>query len=524
MPGGMTQIKTYGYPDLYTTNTPEITFFKRVYKRHTNFASEELPLKFDGLADFGKDATVAFPRHGDLVWRVWLQVTVPNLYDYVPVSPGRTDMVTEDVTARADGRVKSTTKAFVNGQTVPLGNNRRKWFLDRTLAYDAVADTGNTSGLITLGYTVGDVAYADEALTQEILTWPYYVKTGEGVSLSYSLPTWRMRWCNSLGYSLVESVELEVGGQKIDRYVPEWSDMMDELAGSEGTRPGMWEMLGKYADDEPVETGGRFRRMAGSRTLYIPVHFTFAKNKHHSMALPLVALSYHVAKLNVRFRPYLGCIASTVPLTRLESKRGGSEPCLTDATVFAEFVFLESTERRNFATRPHEYLIEQTQLLNDEVVLANMSGRKIALTFSQPVKELVFVYTATRFTDANQYFRYGMADGVGAQSSVSPIKDAKILLNGADRLSTRPGDYFRLVQPYMYHSRTPRKHVYVYSFALNPEDVQASGACNFSRVDSAHLTLTFAPGIPAGRLRIFAKSYNLFRIQGGMAGLAFNAG
>jgi hypothetical protein len=241
----------------------------------------------------------------------------------------------------------------------------------------------------------------------------------------------------------------------------------------------------------------------------------------------MVALHYHAVKLRFRFRNYLDCIWSTIPITSLEAKNGGHEPYFLDAKIYAQYVFLESPERRRFVTSPHEYLIEQVQLMNDELVLANTSSRKIQLTFTQPVKEIVWVYTARQFYESgesNSFFRYDYPDATGADSGLSPVVSAKLLLNGDDRTANRPSAYYRLIQPYQHHARTPRKNVYVYSFALNPEDVQPSGSCNFSRVDSAHLTLTFAPGIPAGRLRIFGVSTNLLRIEGGMAGMAFTAG
>ena len=77
-------------------------------------------------------------------------------------------------------------------------------------------------------------------------------------------------------------------------------------------------------------------------------------------------------------------------------------------------------------------------------------------------------------------------------------------------------NYFNFVQPYQYHSGVPMRGVNVYSFALNPEEHQPSGTCNFSRIDNATLNLT--PGAN-GTLTVMAHGYNVLRVASGMGGL-----
>ncbi len=491
MGGALAQLSSVGVADAFLTASPQITYFKSIWRRHTNFSLEAIDQVFDGTADFGRKATVQLSRNGDLVSRVWLQVTLPDLAAY-DITPAPAEGNSVDVTAAAQVTT-STAAQDLQGTAA-------------TLVY-------KKSSTI-FAYEKSGRRYTDAALTSEIKTWPYMVASGN----TYVVPTALVRWCNSVGHALVSSVELEIGGQRIDRHFSEWWDIWSELSEKEEKRAGLWSMVGKY-DATAYDTYAR--EHAGPRTLFIPLTFCF--NRHAGLALPLVALAYHAVKFNFEFRPYLECINSTVPVTALTSKEGAMLPTLGDIRLYAEYVFLDTPERRRFATMPHEMLVEQLQFLGDEAVLPSAVNRKFQLNFNHPVKELVWVYVPKAHYDVdpetgNRLFDYF----IPGSPDVDVFDTAKIVLNGNDRISERPAGYFKRVQPYQHHTRCPAKNVYVYSFALTPEDVQPSGSCNFSRIDSAQLQLKLRDDIELGRVKIYALSYNVVRIQSGMAGLSFS--
>jgi hypothetical protein len=148
------------------------------------------------------------------------------------------------------------------------------------------------------------------------------------------------------------------------------------------------------------------------------------------------------------------------------------------------------------------------------------------LNFNHPVKELIWT---------------GGAIG-GVQTALDSTKDYQLKLNGHDRMSSRPLDYFTKQQVWMHHTGpgdlTPvgvdadarlltsaankpgvgsaGNGIAVYSFALKPEEHQPSGTCNFSRIDNAQLI-----GPEQGR-DVFAVNYNVLRIMSGMGGLAYS--
>lgn len=485
MGGGLAQLASFGTADVVLTGNPQITFFRLVYRRHTLFSIESIDNAFSGPVDFNKKATATLAKNGDLVHKVWLQVSLPDLAAY-NVVPTPQEGQTVDVT-----------------QILSLNPNNGGYYLDGTFATQKVWKSG-------LKY------YANYEKTIEIVTWPYMLRTAD----TYTVPGQRVRWCNGVGYALMKSVEIEIGGQRIDKHYSEWWDIWSELSEKEERRAGLWAMVGKYDDAEYAAT--YLREHSAARTLYIPL--TFCYNRVPGLSIPLVALQYNNVNFNIEFRPYMECIKSNVDCTALTAKSGGTAVTFDDCKLYVDYIYLDVEERRRFATIPHELLVEQLQFLGDESILASTLNRKVILNFTHPVKELVFVYTAADNYAAdpkggNSWFDYSMPD---APRTTNPFSTVKLLINGHDRFSTRPGDYFKRVQTYQHHTRVPSKNIMVYSFALNPEDMQPSGSCNFTRLDTAHLQLTMNSALKDGKIKIYAVSYNILRISSGLAGLAFS--
>jgi len=206
-----------------------------------------------------------------------------------------------------------------------------------------------------------------------------------------------------------------------------------------------------------------------------------------------------------------------------------SKISLTSASLWVDYIFLDTDERRRFAQLSHEYLIEQLQFTGADTVTGNSTNsmKTIRMNFNHPCKELVWVVkpdTATdnvvaapywnNFTDRNTDNQYILGR--------NPITQAKIQLNGNDRFAERKGSYFSLVQPYQHHEFTPslfNNGINVYSFAIKPEDHQPSGTLNMSRIDTAVLSVSSSVN---GTIYIYTVNYNVLRILSGMGGLAYS--
>lgn len=190
-----------------------------------------------------------------------------------------------------------------------------------------------------------------------------------------------------------------------------------------------------------------------------------------------------------------------------------SVPTTFTGSLYVDYIYLDTDERRRFAQVSHEYLIEQLQFTGEETT-SNTSNR-FRLNFNHPVKYLVWVtqVTSNTATNVNRWTDY--TDGTTPYGGGDHLVDAKLQLNGHDRFVTRQAAYFNLVQPYQHFPKGPAVGVYAYSFALNPVEHQPSGTVNMSRIDNATLLLTLASAVSTA-VRIYAVNYNVLRIMSGI--------
>jgi hypothetical protein len=335
-------------------------------------------------------------------------------------------------------------------------------------------------------------------------------------------------YVNYYGLRLLNYVEIEIGGQKIDKHYSHWLYIWNELSLPKSKRYGYSEMV-----------GGLGKGAVAGKTLHIPLEFWFCRNI--GLALPLIALQYHEVKVNINFESAIKCGATGQPDF--------------SASLWVDYIYLDTDERRRFAQLSHEYLIEQLQFTGQESV--SSTSIKPKLNFNHPCKELIWFIAKDTDTNVNNWFNYttksGAVDDVISnnanlnsslmQSDINyasapttttppsnPVKNAKLVLNGNDRFYERPGRYFNLVQPYQHHENIPSNAgINVYSFALKPEEHQPSGTLNMSRIDTAVLNLTFEKAVtgtgynPADyTLFVYAVNYNVLRILSGMGGLAYS--
>jgi hypothetical protein len=228
--------------------------------------------------------------------------------------------------------------------------------------------------------------------------------------------------------------------------------------------------------------------------------------KGRVVTVPLIALQYHEVKINIDFES----IGNLLKYGSTTFSASGVKGDLPSCSLWVDYIFLDTDERRRFAQLSHEYLIEQLQFTGDESVTG--LNPKIKLNFNHPVKELIWVVQRDSQLTAggsNNWTNYA-ADGVDTNGTVNSVKSAKLQLNGQDRFAERAGTYFNLVQPFQHHENVSTNvGINVYSFALKPEEHQPSGTLNLSRVDTAVLQLTLAAGVPNATVKSFATNYNV---------------
>ena len=552
MGGGLLQLVAYGAQDLYLTGNPQITFFKVVYRRHTNFAIESRKLIFNGSPNFGDTNSCNILKGPDLLHKLYLEVEINS------------------------GKINCSSK-------------------DNFKAF---------------------------------------------------------RWLNWLGHILIKKASFNIGGTEIDRHDGEWLHIWNELTQKGEKAEAYAEMVGNvpyltqiHTSNYTTETHNIFDGTSAEHEfkLYIPMQFWFTKSP--GLALPLIALNHSDINIEVEFEMLKNVIwatEETVDSFRTNTGNGifTTLPKFNNAYFYADYVYLDTDERKRFAQSAHEYLIEKIQIGSVQSS-SNTTLINYNLNFTHPVKELIWVirqdnYTKDGYTQSRagkQYYNYttqfdytgfsgtpepnsgvGMVGGRKPQniwnglSSISlphieglfepdlsetnstpttswlsdattklkstgsledkkklgydrvkyyhvstdatsgsvesyknkhidrflgvnnvqndqynftlddttqnvasqyygnwlssgnktrlldqgknPVKEAKLILNSNDRISPRDGFYFNVIQPMDHHTSVPAVGINTYSFAFEPEDHQPSGSCNFSRIDNASIEVT----------------------------------
>lgn len=457
--GGLLQLVAQGKQDVFLTGNPQITWFKMVYRRYTNFAIESQQIYFDGDPDFGKRVTALIPRRGDLLGSIIMEVVLP------------------------------------------------------------------------------------------------FVTMSDGTSGSY---------VNSTGYALIEEVSLEIGEQEIDKQTGEWMQIWSTLATPASQIDALNNMVGRVDGlnqpptiiPSPSCSVGGYKY--GAVKLYIPLQFWF--NRSPGLYLPLLAMQYHPVRINMKLRSLASMISnantadSCSTITPLPTS-------IVDVRLWGDYVYLDREERRRFVSNTHEYLIEQIQYTPHISIPENVNIQQIRMEFNHPLREIMWVVQREQMVTTHEWFNFGSTSAFEAGISRDMLQDATLQVDGYDRFDTRDAGYFRLVQPYQYHTRTDVKNfIYMYSFSLRPEEMQPSGSLNASRIDNMNLTINLRPdsnepvtlsipivdpngnpllnldGSPQTRevanpayvpnrgpahVVVYAKNHNVLRVVNGFAGLLF---
>jgi hypothetical protein len=486
------QLVAFGAQDVYLTGNPKVTFFQAVYKRHTNFAMENIQQTVNGSATSSGRVSVTIARNGDLIGQMYV------------------DLQSQAACVTFSGHSVS-----------------------------AVSSVGNVFD----GCWLAERAISD--------------------------------------------IELSIGGQRIDKHYQRWWRLYSELFMDE-TKKIQYGKLTSNPTGEAYASSGTNGAAAGQ--VILPLLFFF--NRNPGLYLPLIALQYHEVRLDFDLSSeYSACFQPTF-------------------NVWGNYVYLDTEERRRFAQKGHEYLIEQVQHTGtDSLNLSGTqtgtgAGAQIRLSYNHPVKELIWCLTnsanyggkqlwdfsskagivnttllsltssnvlyavngyspsaeskAAFDTTANVYAATPISYATGSPllithpfkdvpgyawtedgnpsptvgpnaikgQAVGPLASFRLILNGQDRFKDQSGTFFNQVQPLWHHTGNPYPGIYCYSFALKPEEHQPTGTCNFSRIDNAQVDVRVKAGIVTGSagntLEMWAVNYNVLRIQSGMGGLAFS--
>jgi hypothetical protein len=366
----------------------------------------------------------------------------------------------------------------------------------------------------------------------------------------------------------IAAVELTIGGQRIDKHYQTWFRLYAECFLGESDKIN----YGKLASSSsPVADN------TNVNSVYLPLLFFF--NRNPGLYLPLIALQYHEVRLDfdltAYFTSYFGSSAQVfevwanyVYLDTEERRRfaqkgheylieqvqhTGGDSITASGNPGAQTIRLSFNHpvkeliwcyTNTTATAYNSMWNFSTSCANVNVtcaasplytpgVLPHAAG--VPRLFSNLFVNGTTLLTVDKYTSNLYWIEEGTANNYALSSQaagtiaggipmveVGPLYNFKLVLNGQDRFKEQTGKYFNQYQPLLYHTGVPYPGIYVYSFALQPEEHQPTGTCNFSRIDNAQVAINMKSGYTTPLQKMFAVNYNILRIQSGMGGLAFS--
>ena len=527
MGGGLIQLVAYGAQDMYLTGNPQITFFKVVYRRHTNFAIESIKQLFTGTQDFDNTIHCTISRSGDLLYRMYLQTKLPS----VNISSGLTTgteyrafrwlnwvghVLVDEVELSIGGQqIDKQTGEWMhlwNELTQIQSSNSSsatcatdEYTLYIPLQFWFCRHAGLALPIISLQFSDVKVAIKLRKLseciwaTKQNTSTDYQSKTG--VDALASTPSLTDTYLY-VDYIFLDTAERRRFAQVQHEYLIEQTHQSKSFNIPSGdTTPNV-----TFNFNHPVK-----------ELVWVVQPETFTTNAFTQPRGGHQWFNY------TDYWDYSGFSGTPSGYYGNGMKGGRSQNNMFDGFSTVKVAgalnnnnaWVTTTASSTAANSGYDNVSNYTEA----------SG--VNLYANRTVEHLLGPNLATPITGN----AVGLWSATGNDLNIlhggkNPVSNGKIQLNGNDRFGVRDGFYFNVVQPYQHHTSAPAHGINVYSFSLKPEDYQPSGTCNFSRIDSAQMVLTLTSNATSGtnaRFRLYALNYNILRIMSGMGGLAYSA-
>jgi Large eukaryotic DNA virus major capsid protein/Major capsid protein N-terminus len=466
MGAGVMQLAFFGQQDTYIYSNPNITFFKKVYQTHTNFAMEPISVNLNNTNTNIYEKTilkVKIPRHADLLSQIYFVFDLPeilsnNLYRFRWVDNiGETFIDNYSVSIGGSIIDKQYGEYLHIMNCLTFTENKRNCF-DK-MSGNILKNTNPAA------YTLNQINISDPPVR-------YRIGANYPVGIDYN-PLDPASYKPSISTMKIHIPLLFWFNKSIEDSLPLIALQYSEVELTIELRP--W-----------VELYRLYYSIDGKDDYYAPNKFLDEHQLKHFVS-------------NVR-------TAHLINDSVIDAK------CYIDCN----YIYLDKVERDYFAQKSLDYIIEQVIQVNHYNIKDNAI---IDLVLQNPIKELYWCLKRSDVSKYNTFFEY-------QDTKFDIMESAKIIFNGTDRIEMKPGSYFNYVQAFQHHSGNNKDGLYVYSFSIYPENLrQPSGSCNFSRINNVQLQMNLKPTIGnsyAYDLVVYSTNYNFLRISSGLAGLAFS--
>lgn len=526
MAGGLIQLVAYGTQDLFLTHDPQITFFKVVYRRHTNFSLEPIPQNFLHTPDFGKRVTCVLSRNGDLIRKIHVVITLPAIPQFIDTNQ-EVDPINKFAWVRRIGY------AIINTVEIEIGGE----LIDRHYGdWLNIWHELTIPNRINLDKIIGDVteltSFTNGKQSYELMVpLQFWFNRIAGlalpvVSLQYNpikinLELSALKNCYILAPTDTINIDNSFVNFIPNEYLTQTVNGVTSLA-----RFIYYDIINQTLYISRISPNG-FLSVTASNPSTIQTHtqqqsILYAQNPNGTY----VNAQYFIYGLTSGFRAMPKINA--VEIAEVNNSVNFNNITLQDCFLLVEYVFLDDEERVRFSQARHEYLIEQLYYNGSETI--NGLHQSFKVGFTQPCKELIWVsqLNLALNTRINDIFNYSDSLILGANGNSignNIITSETILFNGFERITMRDSAYFDQIQIYQNHRHNPNSVINVYAFALHPESHQPSGTANLSKIDNVNLKVSVNSTINFNNtadLRIYGIVYNILRVANGISGVVFS--
>lgn len=487
MVNGQIQLVAYGEQDVYLTSKPEITFFSAKYHRYTNFSRESIPQYFNLTPNFGNRVTAVLSKNGHMIGGIFLNVVlpaIPSTFNNVPVFVAW---------SRKIGLALIKTAEFeIGGRIIDrqYGDWMNIWF-ELTRYRDVYKMIGDIPEIYE--FTSGKPSYSVNipllfSFCRSFLPLPIVGMYHSDIKVHIEFNA--LTDCLLYGPTYSIQVDKNIVNYNFGEYISQ--------------KQSNSVVYMKYLSFDPITQNLNY--------LKINNNTSFVATQGLNSELIGIDTNYSTNIIGTE----ITYISKSSTLSFLQNLTIGS------ACLYVDYYYLGDEEALKFSQVNTEILFEYLQS-DTERTLYN-AANSINLGFIHPTKELFFRAQPEYLIlgGLKDFFNY--TDGI-LPSGKSLIQQGGLLLNGKDRVSMRPSNYFELLEVLRDHSRSSSPGIMVFSFAFAPEKYQPSGACNFSRIDDITLQLILSRSVsyenPA-RLRVYGMSYNVLKIDNGRTRVVFD--
>ncbi len=537
MTGGILQLVARGYDDTYIIKEPEITYFKIVYRRHTNFSTFPKILNFNQDINFGKIGRCRIKFLGDLVYKAYLAIEIPEInidkYNYTVndlinaldeyniifnYTGNINDLLNYDLLINLQELINNKVTELINYYNSITNIDLKNWTLKKL--FDIAFKNGNCWVPPNLSKILQS-SFKHNKLTKRLFE---LFNTGKP----------QFAWVKELAHNLIDYIEVQIDGVTIDMHNTEIirSDKIINL--DENKLRGYYEMIGNVKELYTYDSN-----LKPKKILYLPLNFWFCR--HISSAIPLVAMPHSYVDIIVKFKDF----ADVTYCPDINFKR---IPKLNSYLVI-HYVYVEEEERKRLCENKLEYLIEKYEIggkeiyskkniipskekLDDSITITDDKEHlcEYKLDFNFSTKQLFWIvkpYNAISINDPTNKFNYDFLDL--NSEKFNPITYIKLKFNGRDRETLKKSDYYQYWQPYKHYCSDLVDNLFLYNFALYPQMLQPSGTASFSKIFDSQLDLHLNKILTdlvlnynyKFEITCYALQYNILRFHSGMAGLAF---